>query len=113
MQTTGRNVVGSWGSLMTLNHLYDASLKTKFNNTLWPDLDCLISIHDENFLFFGEVPKCPHDFTVKCAMALGVCIQYFTEYPESKEKLYKNSRQQDTTLHSCRLCGQDIGTQLL
>ena len=78
MQIAGRVLSSSWGAISACIHLYSASRKWKnLNKELWQDMEFLISIHGEEFLFFGGAPKKPYEFLKKFYMSLGNSIQVY------------------------------------
>jgi hypothetical protein len=90
MQNAGRILTVSWGGTVAAIHLYNASRKINFNNNDWPDIDFLVSVHGEDFLFYGGPPKKPIDFYKKFYFSMG----------NSPQKLATNRRDNQPVIHA-------------
>lgn len=74
-QNPGRFLAASWGGTVVSIHLYNASRKSGLNKEVWEDMEFLISVHGEDYLFYGGAPKKPMDLMKKFYMSMGNSLE--------------------------------------
>jgi hypothetical protein len=76
VEQAGTSLASHHQSIFAVAHLYNAALQTNVLNTRWPEMDYLISKH-ENLYFGTSRPTSERDFASRYAIQLGVSAKHF------------------------------------
>ena len=88
-------LVGAWGSVLYVAHLYEACRQGGYLKQIWPDMEVVMDVHSRQRIFAGRVPQTPAE-SLKCMqLTLGVSPVNFARSNRLNgvKRSYKNRRE--------------------
>jgi hypothetical protein len=87
----GTALVGAWGAVLYIAHLYNACRQGGYLEDVWTDMELLMDIHGRDSFFAGKVPTTPEEWEKCMILMLGAA-------PESYARRGRRGRR-DRGLH--------------